>query len=310
LGSGRFSGDLLNFLLDNGLHIHAVITRPDQPAGRGLRPRPTAVKTVAEERGLPLFQPHSLPDEMLVKQLVNIKPDFFLVADYGIKLPQDILDLPLRGCLNVHPSLLPRYRGPAPIQRALMDGVKITGVTMMLMDEGLDTGPIVAQSQIEVSEDANAGFLEKELARLAAYMIPEVMRGLISGELVPHLQDESQATYAEAVRKSEACIDWSLDNRRVHNLIRALSPTPGAYTYYRNKRIKILRSKTLSGGGSLKPGEIGVEGKEVMLAGTGEGDLILEVLQPQGKNTMSAGEFLRGYRPREGETFSNTPLTP
>jgi methionyl-tRNA formyltransferase len=306
LGSGDYSRDLLESLKRDNFEIEAVVTQPDRPAGRGLLMQPTPVKVTALDMGLTVLGPEDLSDKEFIETLKGFEADLLLVADYGRILKRQVLDIPPRGCLNIHPSLLPLYRGAAPIRRALMDGVTVTGVTMMLMDEGLDTGPIVSQAEIDVGEEEDAGELRKELARLAAIVISKDIRRYACGEIAPHPQDESLATYADVITKSELAVDWSQQSRSIHNQVRALSPSPGAYTYYRGKRIKILRTRLKQGREVLESGEIMIGGKDTIITGTGGGHLLVELLQPQGKKVMSAGEFIRGYL-HEGEGFTGAP---
>lgn len=308
LGSGDFARDLLEYLIRNGVEIEAVVTRPDRPSGRGLHHHSTPVKILSEEAGLTVFQPQAPTEQEFAETLKELHPDFLLVADYGHILPNAILVLPPRGCINVHPSLLPRYRGASPIQRALMDGVEITGATLMLMDEGLDTGPIISQTEIVVEEDDDAGALRVILAALAARLVLEVIPIYISGAISPQSQDESRATYADAIEKSELAIDWTLTNRAIHNQVRALSPRPGAYAYFRGKRVRILRTILDDVDKDLVAGEIRASAKSPLIAGTGSGALTLETLQPEGRKVMSAAEFIRGYRLKPGEGFAGAPL--
>ena len=305
LGNGEYSADLLQRLLHAGFDINGVITRPDRPAGRGRRMRPSAVKTVAQDIGLPVRQPPGPQDPAFISVLEEVRPQLLLVADYGHILTPPILGFPQHGCLNVHPSLLPRYRGAAPIRRALMDGVPVTGVTLMLLDEGMDTGPIIAQDELEIDEDDNALSLRVRLASLGADIVREYVPPYVSGELSARPQDEREATYADPILKEELVIDWSRTARDIANQIRALSPRPGAYAFLRRKRIKILRARAredveVGGSGRLK-----VEADNALLAGTAKGSLLVQEVQPEGKRGMSTDEFLRGYRLRNDDVFEN-----
>jgi methionyl-tRNA formyltransferase len=305
LGSGEFSGLLLENTIKGGLQFETVVTRPDHRAGRGLRLKPTPVKEIATKKGLQIMQPQNPTEEKFATTLSKLQPDFLLVADYGHILPRNILELPIHGCINIHPSLLPLYRGASPIQRALLDGASTTGVTMMLMDEGLDTGPIISQIQITIEEDDNAGCLREKLALAASRIVVIDLPLFALGQIETQSQNEAIATYAEPIDKSELAIDWSQDNRTIHNQIRALSPLPGAYTYLRGKRIKILRSILENSGKALEIGRIHVEKKGAFIVSTGSGGLRIESLQPEGKKIMSASEFLRGYKLQTGEGFTS-----
>jgi len=307
LGSGDFSRDLLYKLLRAGCEFAGVITRPDRPAGRGLRINPTPVKALAGEEGLEVYQPTGPKDPAFLSIMEELRPELLLVADYGCLLTRTVLEYPPYGCVNVHPSLLPRYRGAAPIQRALMDGARITGVTLMAMDEGMDTGGIIAQEEIGVEDRDDALALRSRLASLGARMVVGIVPLYLSGSVVPRPQEEESATYADPIRKPDLLIDWTHTALNVHNQVRALSPRPGAYTGFRGKRVKILRTLPREDIQRDRPGMLEVPEKDVILAGTGKGALQLEEIQPEGKKAMSAGEFLRGYRLLPSESFDEPP---
>lgn len=296
LGSGDFAHGLLRRLLEDGCGIAAVIIPPERPAGRGLRIKASPLKVLARERGLPLLQPGEPRQENYVAALREQRPDLVLVTDYGHILPAAVLEIPPSGCLNVHPSLLPRYRGAAPIQRALMDGVEKTGVSLMLLDEGMDTGPVICQREAAVGGEDDAGILRERLASLAARMVIEELPRYLAGEAVPRPQDERTATYAPPIAKGEYEIDWSRPAADIHNLVRALAPRPGAFTTLRGKRIKILRARLADRDANLAPGEMAALDGETFVAGCADGAISLELVQPEGRKAMTAGEFLRGYR--------------
>jgi methionyl-tRNA formyltransferase len=303
MGSGDFSLELFLDLIKLGFRFRAVVTRPDRPAGRGLRRRPTPLKTAASREGLPVFQPENLHDTEMWRQLSGFHPDFILVADYGLILPAPVLAIPSSGCVNVHPSLLPRYRGAAPIRRALMDGVEETGVTLIIMDEGTDTGPVVAQSALRVGHDENHADLCRRLAATGAEMVIKALPEIAAGEVKPVPQDEALATYAPPIRKSDLDIKWSESAEELHNLIRAMSPRPGAFTLYKGKRLKILASTPSEEECRADPGTIIDAGKSRLKVATGRGCLEIEAVQPEGKKVISAAEFLRGYRLQAGDAF-------
>ena len=301
MGSGEFAHDVLSSLLREGFSLSGVITRPDRPAGRGLRTRPTPVKSLAVREGLSVYQPAGPADPAFLALLEELRPQMLLVADYGYILTGEILAFPAGGCLNVHPSLLPRYRGAAPIRRALMQGERVTGVTLMLLDEGMDTGDILAREELEVEADDNALTLRRKLASLGARMVVDLVPPYMAGDIIPQPQEEELATYADPVSKREMLIRWRQAAPRIHNLVRALSPRPGAYTHFRDRRIKILRTSTAEVVNPLQPGMLEVAGKDILLVGTGEGSLRIEEVQPEGKRPMSAADFIHGYRPGSGE---------
>jgi methionyl-tRNA formyltransferase len=252
------------------------------------------------------MQPHSIKQDSFLDNLKAAQPEVILLADYGELLPPALLQLPPGGCVNVHPSLLPRYRGASPVQRALMDGEDITGVTLMLMERGLDTGPIIYQQKMEIREDDDAGSLASKLAVLGGRLLVSKLPAYLSGKITPHPQDENKASYAEPIDKRELLIDWSGKAHTVFNKVRAISPSPGAYTYFRGKRLKIFRVIPAAGGGKSPPGTIVVQENNHLLVKAGEGALKLESLQPEGKKIMSADEFLRGYHLGLGECFKAT----
>ncbi|MDY6794292.1 MAG: methionyl-tRNA formyltransferase [Actinomycetota bacterium] len=302
-GSGDFSRDFLQRLLQGKQHIAATVTRPDRHGGRGRRLRPTPLKTLAEKVGLEVLQPASLEKENLEQALRKLDPDMVVVADYGDMLPDWLLRMPPKGCINVHPSLLPAYRGASPIRRAIMKGESCTGVTIILMDEGTDTGPIISQREMAMDDWEDAGALQDRLAELAANLFIDTIPDFAAGLLEPSPQNEAGSSYAPPLRKRELCIDWSRGNMDIHNQVRALSPVPGAHTNLRGRRIKIFRTipQTLTGG--ALPGELVLGRGGELLAGTGTGYLRIETLQPEGRKKISASDFMRGYRPCEGERF-------
>jgi methionyl-tRNA formyltransferase len=305
-GSGDFSRLLLENLPQSGLEIVGVVTQPDQPAGRGLKTRPTPLKEIALRRNLHVLQPRDIREEGLELALGEYRAELILVADYGQIFPPSVLQIPSLGSVNVHPSLLPRYRGPSPIQRALLEGDPVTGVTLMLMDEGLDSGPIIAQREVAIDDEDDFGTLRKKLALEAAGMLEEELPRFSAGLIQPKPQDDGAASYAAPLSKQELKIDWSLDRNAIRNKIRALSPSPGAYTYWRGKRIKLLRAELDETDLASNPGCVNVLGKKLLYAGTGSGPIRIEILQPEGRKAMSSAEFIRGYRPLPGEAFKDS----
>lgn len=303
LGSGEFSRDLLSELLRAGFACDAVITRPDHPAGRGLRLRSTALKSFAADEDIKVYQPSGPKDPDFLTALQELRPEFLLVADYGEILPRTVLEYPPKGCVNVHPSLLPRYRGAAPIQRALMMGESTTGVALMVLDEGMDTGAIIVCEEIPIDPMDDAATLRRKLASLGARMVIEWLPRYLAGAVVPHPQDDEYATYADAITKSETLIDWALAAPEIHNRVRALNPHPGAYAWLRGKRLKILRTAPREEMMDIVPGTLGILRGGTLVVGTGKGALCLMEVQPEGKRPMSIDEFLRGYRLKNGESF-------
>lgn len=303
MGSGEYARDVLGYITNEEWMPLAVITRPDRPSGRGLRVRPTPVAELAERIRLKLYKPEALDASEFEGLLRSHRPDFVLVCDYGNLIPEGVLSLMPQRFLNLHPSLLPRYRGAAPIRRALMDGASRTGVSLMVMDEGLDTGPVVRALEVEVLPADDAETLRRRLAERGAELIRATVPAYLEGRLRPREQDSGKATYAPPLRKEELYIDWNEPAAEIHNRIRALSPSPGARGRLGGRWIKILRSRPREEVLTLRPGEIVAERGGEMLVGTGRGALQVLLLQPEGRRRMEASEFLRGYRGGKGESF-------
>lgn len=299
LGTGRLGLPTLKALAQSDEHeLVVVITQPDRPAGRGLRVRPSPVKELAAELKLPVFQPERVNDE--VEKIRAFEPDVLVVAAYGQILSKALLEVPKMGSVNLHASLLPKYRGAAPIQWALICGERETGVTTFLMDEGLDTGPILLQRELAITDEDTAGTLEEKLAELGAELMLETLQGLERGTLTPRPQDDSQATKAPKIKKEMGRLDWAKSARELFNLIRALEPTPGAYTFYKGRRLKVHRGRVVEGESAGEPGEV-VSLQGGLIVQTGEGALELVEVQPEGKRIMGGLDFIRGYRVQVGE---------
>ncbi len=303
MGTPEFAVPTLDALAD-AHQVVGVITQPDRPAGRGRRLAPSPVKQVALEHGLMLSQPHSLRTPEAVAQLSAWRPEVFVVAAFGQILPQDVLDIPPHGCLNVHGSLLPRWRGAAPVAAAILAGDEVTGVTIMQMDAGLDTGPILAQQAEQIRPDYTRAALEERLARLGAKLLVETLVAYLvetlvaylAGSLLPRSQPGEGATYAGQLRKEDGCLDWSRPAVELDRRVRAFTPWPGVFTMWRGRRIKVLRAVPLPAWrGGLSPGTVVALAGEVVVA-TGEGALRLEEVQLAGKRPMDIGAFLRGQR--------------
>jgi methionyl-tRNA formyltransferase len=282
----------------------AVFTQPDRPAGRGQLPQASAVKLAAVSAGIPVFQPEKIRDPENQPVLESYRADCIVVVAYGQILPRWLLQIPRLGCVNVHASLLPRYRGAAPIQWALLNGDSFTGITTMLMDENLDTGPMLLQKQIEIPQVMTAGQLAVKLAEGGAELLIPTLAGLESGELRPVAQDEAQATFAPRITKEMARIDWDQDACMIHNLIRALNPAPLAWTGWKGSRVQILRSAPpdASRAQGYAPGMFWGSSGLAMKVVCGEGS-VLEVLelQPAGRKKISGREYANGARLKPGE---------
>ncbi|NPV91402.1 MAG: methionyl-tRNA formyltransferase [Firmicutes bacterium] len=301
MGSAEFAVPALNAL--NPRHsILGVFTQPDRPRGRGRQPAPTPVKELALQLGLPVYQPERVKEPTAISWLQEAAPEAIVVVAYGQILPPAILAVPAKGCINLHGSLLPSYRGAAPVQWAVIHGQKETGVTTMFMDEGLDTGDILLQRRVPLTGEMTSGELYSWLAREGAELLVETLEKLETGVLTRLPQDPSRASYAPPLKREHERIDWRLPAAEIHNLVRGLNPQPGAYTTINGKTLKIWRTgRDPAGepdGSRLQvPGEIvGEINREELLVQTGSGRLLLREVQPVGKNRMSAGAFARGYR--------------
>lgn len=299
-GTPEWAVPALRALIASDIEIAAVVTNPDRPAGRGYELRPPPVKETALDRGLAVLQPQKASDPGFAAALRDLAPDVCPVVAYGKILPPQILDIPPLGFINLHFSLLPAYRGAAPVQRAIVDGLDVTGVTIMRLTEGMDEGPVLAVAETPIGQDETAGELGARLAEIGAPLLAETLVKLESGDVDPREQDHARATYAPKISTAEAEIDWTRPSASVRNLIRGLNPMPGAWTTFRGTRLKVHEASQVEGSG--EPGEV-VDAERLIVA-TGEGLLRLDSVQPAGKRPMSGVEFARGARPSAGERFA------
>ncbi len=299
-GTPEFAATALAALLRSRHRVALVLTQPDRPAGRGLKPAPSPVKRLAGEAGLLVLQPQTLRDEGVRQALVEAAPDVLVVAAYGLLLPRGVLEIPRHGCVNIHASLLPRWRGAAPIVRALLAGDGQTGITIMRMDEGLDTGPVLLQRALPIAPDDTAGSLTSKLAALGAQCIVEALDALEAGRLSARPQEETGACYAPKIAREEAVIDWSRDAAFIDRQVRAFNPHPGATTSARGTALKVWRARPVdaTGGG---PGQVLQAGAEGLVVGCGTGALRILELQRPGGRCLPAAEFLRGFPLQPGE---------
>jgi methionyl-tRNA formyltransferase len=288
MGTPDFSVPVLDALATAGHEVAAVYTQPPRPAGRGKKDRPSPVHARAAALGLPVRHPRSLRDGAAQAEFASLGAEVAVVVAYGLILPQPVLDAPERGCLNIHASLLPRWRGAAPIQRAIMAGDAETGICIMQMESGLDTGPVLLRRAIPLQDGETAGEVHDRLAALGAEAITETLARL--GTLVPEPQPEEGVTYAAKIDKSEAQLDWTRSASHVDRQIRGLSPFPGAWTTISGKRVKLIRSRVAAGEGP--PGTV-LDGLTIAC---GQGAVEVTELQPEGRPRMPAEAFLRGAR--------------
>ena len=311
-GTPEFAVPSLEMLAGGPHRLAAVYTRPDRPAGRGRRTAPSPVKSAAARLGLPVEQPESLRDPEAGERLAAHRPDLIVTAAYGLILPPDILSIPAAGCINVHASLLPRWRGAAPVQHALLAGDVETGATIMQMDAGVDTGAVLLARACPVRPDDTAGSLTDRLARIGAEVLGEAMTGIAAGRLAPRPQDESAATLAPRIRKADALMDWSRDAHDIERMVRAFDPWPIAFTFAGREPLRILRAEALAETDLHPPApgtvvRAAADGIEVQ-AGTGR--LRVRRLQRAGRRPVDAREFLNGRSLDAGQRLGSGPGRP
>jgi methionyl-tRNA formyltransferase len=303
-GTPDFAVPTLQRLVDGGFRPVAVYTQPDRPAGRGRQPRPSPVKQYAEQAGIPVLQPQTLRDSQAQAELAALAPDLLVVVAYGLILPKAVLDLPRLGCVNVHASLLPRWRGAAPIQRALLAGDQVTGVTIMQMDVGLDTGPMLAHRECPIGPVDTAGDLHDRLATLGADLLIEVLPDLLAGRLQAQPQDETAANYAEKLRKDEAPLDWQQPAALLVRQVQAFNPWPIAEARLADRVLRIWAAQALPLQVDAAPGEVVAVGRDGIDVATADGVLRLQRLQAPGGRPLTAAEFLNGQPIRPGDRLS------
>ena len=304
MGTPVFAVASLEALLKAGqYHIQAVVTQPDRPKGRGQKLAETPVKAFALQRGLPVFQPLKVKEPDFVRQLKEWNPDFIVVAAFGQLLPQEILDIPLYGCINVHASLLPRYRGAAPIQYAIIKGEKETGVTIMRMEKGMDTGGMYSRVVVPIDEEMNFARLHDTLMEKGAQLLADTLPRIADG-LQPEIQKESEATYATLLTKEMAKIDWSRSAQEVHDMVRGFDPAPGAFTYLSDgKLLKIWETRVTGKPAEAVPGTVVAVSKKDFTVACGDGELRILTVQPESKKRMPAAVFLNGRGVKTGDSF-------
>jgi len=304
-GSSAASAEIAKSLIENNFNIVLVITQPDRQKGRGKKLLPTPVKRLAIEKNLPLLTPDDPNSDDVIKEISDYKPEFFFLCAYAKILGKELLDLPDRGAINLHFSLLPELRGAAPIRRAIMKGLKRTGVTTFFMNEFLDKGDLILQKELEIKEFETAGELEKRLIPIGKDIAKETIRVIMNDDFKRIKQDESKKSYAKKIRKEERIIDWKIPSIEIVRRINGLSPTPGGFTFYTGKRVILLKAIT----GNVKDGEPGTiitEKKLEVIAGDNK-TVIIELLKPEGKNIMLSNDFINGYRVKQGNSFQTLP---
>jgi methionyl-tRNA formyltransferase len=302
-GSPDFAVPCLEALHDIS-DVSVVISQPDRPAGRGLAMRPPAVKKRALQLGLEVWQPAKVRTAQFAEKLRALDADVAVVVAYGRILPRAVLDAPRTGCVNVHASLLPRWRGAAPIQWSIVDGDEETGVTLMQMDEGMDTGPILAAASTRIERDDDAATLTDRLSKMGAELLREQLPRYVAGQLTPQPQDDRASTMAPLLKKEHGRIDWNKSSQEVHNQIRGMNPWPGAHTVLGERRIKVHRSvaSTLDPEGAI-PGEVIALDPEGILVACAEGTLEVQELQESGRKRVDARAFATGRGVALGDRF-------
>lgn len=304
MGTPDFSVPALEALQANGHEIALVVTQPDRPRGRGRHVEPPPVKKAAVALGLPVIQIPTIRDEALHRRLAELQADFFIVVAFGHILTPQVLAIPRLGCINAHASLLPKYRGPAPIHWALINGDAQTGVSIMLMDKGLDTGDVLAVAKEKIFPADTTGALHDRLARLGAEALVRTLADWAAGAATRTPQEHSAATYAPLLKKNDGLIDWRKPADRIEAFIRGMTPWPGAFTFWGNKRLKIYGAQVKNGGAGEVPGIVIGCCPEGLLVATGNGTLCITEIQGASGNRLPAAEFLRGHRILPGSLFN------
>ena len=304
MGTPDYALFSLRALVEAGENVVGVVTQPDKPKGRGYTLTPPPVKVYAQENGIPVFQPERVKDGSFDETLKQLAPDVCVVAAYGKILPQSLLDIPRHGCLNIHGSLLPEYRGAAPMQRAIIDGKKVTGVTIQQMALGMDTGDILLMKDTEIREEDNFEDIHDRLGVLGAEALMETIKLLREGKLKPVKQDDSLATYAAKIEKADCALDFTRPARQLHDRIRGMSPFPLAFTHLPGgSMLKITRARVETDEGQGTPGQV-VSLEDGIVVQCGQGRLRLLGVLPEGKGRMAAADFVRGRKIAEGDILN------
>jgi len=302
MGTPDFAVPSLREIGKSNHQIISVVTGPDKPRGRGQKLSKTPVKEAAEKLNLTILQPEKLDSPEFSKQIEKLEPDIFVVVAFRI-LPESLLQIPRKGAINLHASLLPRYRGAAPINWAIINGERETGITIFQIKPEVDTGEILYQEKIEIKEDDTAGSLHDKLSRIGAKALVRVLDMIERGEVKPIPQNEKLATYAPKIKPEMGRIDWSKEAKNIKNLIHGLSPVPGAFSFFKNKRVRFLKANIEDTSTSYSPGTIVYLDKKCMKIQTGRGLLLPSMLQTEGKKPLTVTEFIKGFRGNTGDRF-------
>ena len=300
MGTPAFAVPTLSALVMAGHSVELVITQPDRPVGRKQTLTPPPVKVRSAELGLPVFQPRRVKAADSFEKLQGIDPDVIVVVGYGQIIPQKILDLPRHGCINVHASLLPKYRGAAPINWAVANGETKTGITTMKLVFKLDAGDMLLKRETPIGPEETAEGLFERMAPMGAELLIETLAGLEAGSIVPQPQNEEEATFAPILKREDGEIDWHLAAGRIHDRLRGFTPWPGIYTYFRGRRLQIHKAQAIEEAGQ-GPGCISTQDSGLRVGCGESSSLAVGEVQPEGKKRMAVSDFVRGYRPEEGE---------
>jgi methionyl-tRNA formyltransferase len=302
-GTPDFSIPVLKNLFQGPDEVVAVVTQPDREKGRGRKVVPPPVKELALQQGQTLFQPEKVREETFQEKIKGLQPDLFVLVAYGQILPKSLLEIPKHGAVNVHASLLPKYRGAAPIPWAILKGERVTGVTTMMMDEGMDTGDILLQTEISMSDEETSETLHDQLALLGAQLLSETVKEMKAGSVRPIPQDHSKATYAPPLKKEDGQIDWSKDSKEIDRQVRALNPWPGAFTMWNGQLLKIYKGEVREEITKRETGIVSWVGSDFIEVETGKASFIIKEVQLEGKRRMSVREFLSGHPILVGTVF-------
>jgi methionyl-tRNA formyltransferase len=303
-GTPAFSIPVLKGLLEGPDRVVAVVTQPDRERGRGKKVSPSPVKELALQYELPVLQPENVKEAAFIEAVKKLDPDLFAVAAFGQILSKSLLEVPRMGGVNVHASLLPAYRGAAPIARAILNGEKTTGVTTMLMDEGMDTGDILIQSEIPIEGVDTGETLQEKLSSLGGRLLLETIEKMRTGSITPRLQDHSKATYAPPLKKEDGRIDWKKPAEEIDRQIRAFNPWPGGFSRLENRLLRIYRGEARKGESRAGDGSVVWVGSDFIEVQTGSGSFLIREVQPEGKRRMSVRDFLSGHPISVGTVFS------
>lgn len=303
MGTPAFSAPILRMLVEEGYEVVSVVTQPDRPVGRKKVLTPTPVKEEAVRLGLPVYQPEKLKNPEELQHVLDLKPDLIVTAAFGQILPTAVLEAPKLGAINVHASLLPAYRGGAPIHQAIIDGQTETGVTIMYMVDRLDAGDIISQTAVEIEKTDHTGRMFEKLSEAGTQLLKETLPSIIEGTNKRIPQEEEKVTFARNISREQERIDWSKSAQAIYNQVRGLHPWPVAYTTFQEANMKIWWTEEADSSKSGKPGEVVELADEAILVQTGEGILAITELQPAGKKRMSAKDYLKGPKIQVGDRF-------